>query len=114
MLGDPRFDSVTAVLTVAAGSAAGTLARWGLDRERAVTVPLGGLGRKEIGQIVAGRGFPPFRPWNFGPLSVDFPAPKFGAHGHIADGGSPETSLKAHNPRSAAYTSGGGSGLTKK
>jgi hypothetical protein len=23
-----------------------------------VTVPLGGLGRKEIGQIVAGRGFP--------------------------------------------------------
>jgi hypothetical protein len=52
-LGDPRFDSVTVVLTVAAGSAAGVLARWSLDRARAVTVPLGGLGRKEIGQIVA-------------------------------------------------------------
>jgi hypothetical protein len=57
MLGDPRFDSVTVVLTVAAGSAAGVLARWGLDRARAVAVPLGGLGRKEIGQIVAGHGF---------------------------------------------------------
>jgi len=34
--------------------------------------------------------------------SVDFSAPKFGAHGHIADGENPETSLEAHNRRSAA------------
>jgi hypothetical protein len=48
---------------------------------------------------------------DFRPLSVDFSAPKFGAHGHIADGGNPETSLEAHNRRSAGGASGGASGL---
>lgn len=57
MIGDPRFGSVTAVVTVAAGSAAGVLSRWGLDRARTVIIPLAGLASQEIGEIVAGHGF---------------------------------------------------------
>ena len=48
---------------------------------------------------------------DFRPLSVDFSAPKFGAHGRIADDGTPETSLDAHNRRSAGGDWGGASGL---
>lgn len=57
LLGDPRFDGVTIVLTVAAGSTASVLARWGLDRVKAETISLAGLGRGEIDRIVAGHGF---------------------------------------------------------
>ena len=57
LLADLRFDGVTIVLTVAAGSTASVLARWGLDRARTETVTLAGLGRSEIDQIVAGHGF---------------------------------------------------------
>jgi len=57
LLADPRFDGVTIVLTVAAGSTATVLARWGLDRATTETVRLAGLERSEIDQIVAGHGF---------------------------------------------------------
>jgi hypothetical protein len=57
LLADPRFDGVTILLTVAAGSTATVLARWGLDRARTETVTLAGLDRSEIDQIVAGHGF---------------------------------------------------------
>lgn len=57
MIGDPRFDSVTVVLTVAAGAAAGVLARLGVGRRGTAVIQLAGLARKEIGEIVAGHGF---------------------------------------------------------
>ena len=57
MIGDPRFGSVTVVLTVAAGSAARVLWRGGLDRASPVIIRLAGLASQEIGEIVAGHGF---------------------------------------------------------
>jgi hypothetical protein len=36
------------------------------------------------------------RPWPFPPPSVAFTAPKSGAHGRIADGGGPQSSLETH------------------
>ncbi len=56
MLAEPRFDGVTVVLTVAAGSAATVLARCGLERAAIGTIPLVGLDRAEIDQIVSGHG----------------------------------------------------------
>lgn len=57
MLGDPRFAAVKVVLTVAAGAADGVLGRSGLNRSKVVAIPLAGLDRKDIDQIVLGHGF---------------------------------------------------------
>lgn len=57
MLGDPRFASVTVILTVTAGSSTDVLARWGLDQRKSRTVQLAGLDREQIDQIVIGWGF---------------------------------------------------------
>ena len=57
LVSDPRFDSVTVMLTMAAGTAADVLAHWGLDRARTAVIRLASLLPKEISEIVAGHGY---------------------------------------------------------